>query len=79
MNVFKNDEYILFEKNQIFKANKRGKINNISINYKQKVTLSFNIVRASIYLCINKNIPNDIEDIDDLPKETECYNAINEG
>ena len=50
--------------------------NNISINYKHNANSSFNNVSNSIYRYINKNIPKDIEDINDLPEESEYYNTI---
>ena len=49
---------------------------NISINYKQNVIPSFNSVRASIYRYNNKNVPKDIEEIKDLPEESEYYNTL---
>ena len=52
------------------------KKDNIPINYKQNMTPSFSSVRASIYRYINKNVPKDIEDINDLPEESEYYNTI---
>ena len=50
--------------------------NSISINYKHNDNPSFNNVRASICRYINKKIPKDIEDINDLPEESEYYNII---
>ena len=52
------------------------KNDNISINYKQNVTPSFSNVRTSIYRQINKNVPKDIEDINDLLEESEYYYTI---
>ena len=40
------------------------------------MTPSFSNVRASIYRHINKNVPKDIEDINDLLEESEYYYTI---
>ena len=50
---------------------------NQPVNYNQGSNPLFKNVRASIYRYINKNIPKDVDNISEIPEESEYYKTLN--
>ena len=50
---------------------------NKSVNYNQGSNPLFKNIKASIYRYINKNIQKDIDNISEMPEESEYYKTLN--
>ena len=53
--------------------------NNFNIDYKHKNIPTFDNVKHNIYRYINKHIPKDVDNLKDMPEESEFYKTITDG
>ena len=52
---------------------------NLNIDYKLKTTPTFDNVKNNIYRYINKHMPKDVNNLKDMPEESEFYKAMTGG